>query len=361
MNQHRPLSRALALVALACTGIASTQAASAQIVWTGATGPGIFQDANWDFTASTVTTVDYTIPIADNVEFIGPGQEARIGELPGQEAFTVAEGFGVVIDNMRVFAAGNDGISSESSGGLGIDVRLVNGASLEPFFVSNNTNVDIDSTSQLILGGSATPINGSTVNLTFGARLEFLLEEPDDFRSEHLSKVTVDGAPAVEGVNIAVDAVGLQGSVVTVLPGSVGSNYCAANINSSGASAVMDAFGSPNAGANELTLSCSSMPALVFGFFIASTDDGFVANPGGSAGNLCLSGSIGRYVGPGQIQNSGLAGTISQAADLTAVPQPNGAVPALAGDTWRFQCWFRDSASGQVTSNFSDGLSITFL
>ncbi len=36
-----------------------------------------------------------------------------------------------------------------------------------------------------------------------------------------------------------------------------------------------------------------------------STVGGFVASPNGSQGNLCLAGSIGRYVGAGQIQNSG--------------------------------------------------------
>ncbi len=358
MKQPRQLALACAL---SCAALASTTHASAQIVWTGAMGPGIFQEGNWDFTASTVTMVDHTIPIADNVEFIGPAPEARIGELPGQEAFTLADGFGMVIDNMRVSATGNDGVGSEFSSGLGLEIRVINGGSLEPYFVRNNTRVNVDSTSQLIFRDPANPVNGSTINLTLGARLEFLLEDPDEFRAEHLSKVFVDGAPAVEGVNIRVDLVGVLGSCITVLPGSIGTNYCTANSNSSGGTAVMAAFGSPSAGANALTIDCSSMPALVFGFFITSRAQGFVANPAGSAGNLCLSGDIGRFVGPGQIQNSGLGGTISWDVDVTAIPQPNGPMGAASGDTWRFQCWFRDSSGGQATSNFSDGIAITFL
>ena len=46
--------------------------------------------------------------------------------------------------------------------------------------------------------------------------------------------------------------------------------------------------------------------------------------------------------------------------DVTAMPQPNGLVAAQAGETWSFQVWHRDSVMGQATSNFSDGVSVTF-
>ena len=111
---------------------------------------------------------------------------------------------------------------------------------------------------------------------------------------------------------------------------------------------------------NNLTLSTSSLPANSFAFYLASTTQGFAANPGGSQGNLCLSGSIGRYVGPGQIQQANPAGTISLALDLTQIPQPTGFVTAIAGDTWNFQAWYRDAVGGSATSNFTDGLSVTF-
>ena len=101
------------------------------------------------------------------------------------------------------------------------------------------------------------------------------------------------------------------------------------------------------------------MPNASFGFFITSQSQGFAANPGGSAGNLCLSGSIGRGVGGGPA-NTGLSGMLSISVDWTNIPQPNGAVAAMVGDTWNFQCWMRDSdGMGMATSNFSDGYSVT--
>ncbi len=142
--------------------------------------------------------------------------------------------------------------------------------------------------------------------------------------------------------------------------GNVGSAYCTANQNSTGAIANTTGSGSDVAADNNLTLSTSSLPANSFAFYLASTTQGFAANPGGSQGNLCLSGSIGRYVGPGQIQQANPAGTISLVLDLTQIPQPTGFVTAISGDTWNFQAWYRDAVGGSATSNFTDGLSVTF-
>ncbi|MEM8713015.1 MAG: hypothetical protein AAGG01_18845, partial [Planctomycetota bacterium] len=146
-----------------------------------------------------------------------------------------------------------------------------------------------------------------------------------------------------------------------VTDGSISTSYCAANANSTGFAATIAGFGSPNVATNDLTLRAASLPAFSFAFFITSQTQGFVANPGGSSGNLCLTGSVGRFVGPGQIQQAGTGGTIELMVDLTQIPQPNGLVSALAGETWNFQAWYRDAVGGTPTSNFTDGISIDFL
>jgi hypothetical protein len=111
---------------------------------------------------------------------------------------------------------------------------------------------------------------------------------------------------------------------------------------------------------NDVSLAASSLPLNAFGFFLTSRTQGFVANPGGSQGNLCLSGSIGRYVGPGQIQNSGALGRIALSIDLNAQPTPLGPIAVVAGDTWNFTAWYRDSVGGVAVSNFADGLELNF-
>ncbi|MEM1450968.1 MAG: lectin-like protein [Planctomycetota bacterium] len=142
--------------------------------------------------------------------------------------------------------------------------------------------------------------------------------------------------------------------------GSLGTNYCMANPNSTGNAGTIGAMGSLLIADNDLTLMGSDLPNQAFGFFLASRLQGFVPNPGGSAGNLCLGGAIGRYVGPGQIQNTGLTGEISLAIDLTQIPQPTGPVTALPGESWNFTAWHRDTSGMGAMSNFTDGLAVTF-
>ncbi len=137
-------------------------------------------------------------------------------------------------------------------------------------------------------------------------------------------------------------------------------NYCTANPNSTGLPATISAIGTGRIADNDLALTASQLPSFSFGFFITSRSQGFAANPGGSQGNLCLAGSIGRYVGPGQIQNSGSMGVLSLDLDLTQMPQPSGFVSVMPGQTWRFQTWFRDTDLGIPTSNFTDGVRVVF-
>ncbi|MFT5732984.1 MAG: hypothetical protein ACJA2W_000365 [Planctomycetota bacterium] len=142
--------------------------------------------------------------------------------------------------------------------------------------------------------------------------------------------------------------------------GGPGSSFCMPNVNSTGLAGKMGATGSTSAAANDLTLEASQLPVNSFAFFITSQTQGFVAIPGGSAGNLCVVGSVGRYVGPGQIQQANASGTISLGIDLTMTPQPLGFVSVASGETWNYQAWFRDSMGGTPTSNFTDGYSISF-
>ncbi len=141
--------------------------------------------------------------------------------------------------------------------------------------------------------------------------------------------------------------------------GVLGDSYCGPGVpNSTGASGRIDASGSASVALNNVTLVVSQLPAQSFGFFIVSQTQGLVHQPGGSTGRLCLAGSVGRYVGPGQIQQSDASGYFSLSLDLTQMPTPTGFVPAQAGDTWNFQAWHRDSSATGPTSNFTDGLEL---
>lgn len=140
----------------------------------------------------------------------------------------------------------------------------------------------------------------------------------------------------------------------------VGSNYCQAAVNSTGDAAAMTSLGSPSAGANNLFLGASGMPAHSFCLLLAGRDQDFLPGAGGSAGNLCLGGAIGRLVG-GQVFGTGSTGRRIGRADLANHPTPTGFVSVAAGQTWNFQGWFRDTVGGVATSNYTEGLSIPFV
>ncbi|MEM9379340.1 MAG: hypothetical protein AAGB93_05260 [Planctomycetota bacterium] len=197
----------------------------------------------------------------------------------------------------------------------------------------------------------------------------YVAEDQTPDRLFRLVDANADGSidPATEvfeiySENVSPNAFGsAQALAVVDGPQDVGTPYCGpAVVNSSGASAEISAVGTDRVAENDLTLEATSLPRNSFAFFLTADGQGFLANPGGSQGNLCLSGSIGRYVGPGQIQNAGLAGTVRLDLDLTQHPTPNGLIAVQAGETWYFTTWFRDSVGGAPTSNFSDGLSVTF-
>jgi hypothetical protein len=179
--------------------------------------------------------------------------------------------------------------------------------------------------------------------------------------AEHVVAVGA-GQPLIVDISVTTSFDSING--FQLFPGSgpsFGTSYCGPAVtNSSGSPAEVSVSGSPAVALNDLTLVCSSMPMNSFGFFLVSQTQGFVANPGGSQGSLCLGGAIGRYVGPGQILNSGSAGEIMLPADLTMIPSPTGFITAAPGDVFNFTTWFRDSSMGTATSNFSQGIEVTF-
>ena len=136
--------------------------------------------------------------------------------------------------------------------------------------------------------------------------------------------------------------------------------YCTPAVpNSAGQSGVLTAIGRNAIQANDVTLVASHLPLNSFGFFLTSRDQGNVYPVNNSQGRLCLGGFIGRYVGPGQVKNSGSMGTFSLVLDLNAMAHPFSPVTAQPGQTWHFSAWHRD-ANPTVTSNFTDAVSITF-
>ena len=140
--------------------------------------------------------------------------------------------------------------------------------------------------------------------------------------------------------------------------GTFGTPYCMANPNITGVVGELIGMGSILVSNNNAALLATNLPPNQFGFCVNSRVSGFATNPGGSNGNLCVGGSVGRFDDPGEIKNTGMGGTFTLDLDLTALPRPNGFEPVLAGETWFFQAWHRENVGGG--SNFTRGVEITF-
>ncbi len=128
--------------------------------------------------------------------------------------------------------------------------------------------------------------------------------------------------------------------------------------NSTGSVASITATGSRIAEERNLVLTSADVPPQTFGYFFAGTSIVPILFNGG---RICVGGNIGRYVGPGQILNSGPMGVLSLNAPTDPIPGNPGAT-AVAGDTFYFQAWFRDvDAAAGVISRVSRALAITFI
>ena len=205
---------------VAALWIAFPVTAQAEIVWLGGVSNDIFDEANWDLTNSMVTLIDPNVSIPDDA-LIGPGPFANdpvIPEVDGQQRFQLDDGKLLTLQGVSLTAAGNDGVGGAAGTTDGPTVMVLDGAQFDPFFVVNDVMVNIDDTSTATFGGGGNPINLSTVDLSPGAVLAFLNETPDAYRTEHLSKTTVLGVAADEGINVLIDSDGATGSVITAIP-----------------------------------------------------------------------------------------------------------------------------------------------
>jgi len=180
----------------------------------------------------------------------------------------------------------------------------------------------------------------------------------------------VAGARLLGLTSIHASADGSRQSVIalTNLPGSssgfttslietrydLAETFCTAVPNSTGRAANTAVMGSPVAAENDITLRATNVPEGSFVLFLTSQAQTFVSQPGGSVGNLCLGGAIGRYRGPGQILQANASGRSELAVDLTQHPSPTGSLTVGSGETWLFQAWYRDASQGQSISNFTD-------
>lgn len=138
-------------------------------------------------------------------------------------------------------------------------------------------------------------------------------------------------------------------------------SFCAVSPpNSTGQQSRLEARGSAVVLENCLTLRASQLPSGATTLFLVTDTSTAPFSPFGSLGMLCLGGSIGRYVAPGQIRRSSQAGVTTLEITPGLIPSALGPQMVAPGDTYYFQAWHRDFVGGQTESNTTNAIEITF-
>ncbi len=141
-----------------------------------------------------------------------------------------------------------------------------------------------------------------------------------------------------------------------------------ANANSTGLPCRLSGHFGTGVG-SDLHLDAIQGPPNQFGYFLSGTtfiDPGLIINQG----ELCISGSLGRYnvagtafnsIGlfdsSGDLQNTVGTSAIGTGYDLPVTVPSMGSPVITSGSTWHFQLWYREAGG---SANFSNGMSILF-
>ena len=214
------------LLAAAAVG---TQA-HAVITWTGAgVDPTLrFAEDNWDFTGSTVTQIDPTVPIEDDVLYQNVNVTA-LDQTIFDDTFLLANGFTLTFDNSVFDTSGTvggfDGVDDDPGTGFSEGdpafINVINNSFLNIQYFNSGLVMTVDSTSEVFFRGGGDPINsqreGVDLILEPGAVLTLPAGGTDDAEFiEQGDDILVKGVPFSDGTNILrPQALSFSGNIAT--------------------------------------------------------------------------------------------------------------------------------------------------
>ena len=282
-------------------------------------GPGLCGDAALSTATSTSCFIDtgWDVDLGTGSWTVGCWLDRTHTSLPSSSLQFVLGGGG-----LEVFVGGNAGntgilLRGPSSSSFD-DVALAHGGELRPVHVVW-TYDEATRTSRGYVDGELVNVvlqTGAPADFTGGPF--YLLNAPASSFNSAPSPFSLAPGYMLDEVRVYRRAIPESEVDAWYACGAdlVGTSYCAPAVQSSGfRSGVLFARGSNSIAMDDVELVAGFLPRNTFGMYLTSRDAAFVVQPGGSRGNLCLGGAIGRFVGPGQVGSSGPEGRLSLELD----------------------------------------------
>ncbi|MDB2575650.1 VCBS repeat-containing protein [Planctomycetota bacterium] len=307
----------------------------------------------------------------------GPGFGGSVGWFPGHGAGTFGPRVAIPTINFQPrnvvpMDADGDGDLDLIIGGAGFIFPLLEwipqtspgqfgaadyvGSAVQGWASIEAIDIDLDGDLDLVTTpreASIEPLALTVYAAPFGGP-PLVINRPEGISSFVVDDVDADGDPDVVLTSERADS-------VTLLRGTARGFLGTAECTGTGMHpTLLEAVGSTRRATNALQLRATRLPPGALTLFLTSQTSSYVVAPGGSLGTLCLGGGIGRFDRPGEAQSVSPNGLATLEVDLAAIPGPSSSRDVLAGETWRFQAWYRASSGGAATTNFTGSLAVEF-
>ncbi|GAA5496608.1 hypothetical protein Rhal01_02793 [Rubritalea halochordaticola] len=199
----KPSSLAFSTSMLSLIVFATTESFAAS-TWTNAGGNGDFYtEANWDSDPNTAGTQAPANGSIDAGSSITENLIISASSITGVSSAPILDGSSLdLLNGASLTMSNGTGIGSTTTASSPV---TLDGSTMHAMFLAR-INLQITGSSTLTLDGPGNPVNSSTINFLTptDATLRFTGESISNVRSEHLSKITLDGQSVTEGVDVEI-------------------------------------------------------------------------------------------------------------------------------------------------------------
>jgi len=309
------------------------------------------------FSWSATTSLGNVVPDSTNQHSLSG--YADIGVNNGSYPLSSGSLDGGVMNVSPNIAAWVSGLFGINYADIDVNNLSISSRTTAPFTMSPGSGSFTTTVENTILSGQLIidPLTGSTINENLAGTVTSSQVTGNIYKTSsgmHFSiplSINISGSDPASGVS---GSMSVTGTIVGDFTAENPNIYCIAAPNSGAQSGGQIGYwGSTSVSNNDLTLIATGIPTNQFGIFYYGPNA--IQVPFGN-GYRCVGGGVYRM----NVLQSGATGSYQKDLDFYGSP-PFGAPEVDAGETWRFQCWFRDPPAGGSTFNLTNAISVDFI